>query len=120
MMSPRWRPVMFSLLAVLAVWALAMAGFAIARAAKVTPEKVTRYTQDVDLSKLSPEERAKAIRRLADMLNALSMEDRRQARLERSAMRWFQQMTEQEKAGFLSMFYPAEKVPGSPAESVRK
>ncbi len=106
MLSPRWRPVIWSLLGLLVVWGVAMAGFAIARNAKVTAEKVSSYVEREDLSKLSGPARAKAIQKLADMLNALSLEERRRARLERSAMRWFEQMTEEEKGGFIEATLP--------------
>ena len=83
-MSQRWRPVLFSLLAVCGIWLVALAGYRIARNAKMTAEKVKTYAESVDISKLSGSARAKAIRELEDMLNALSLEERRKARLERS------------------------------------
>jgi hypothetical protein len=55
---------------------------------------------------LSGEERAKALQRLADMLNRLSIEERRQARVERAGMRWFEQMTEGEKGEFIEKTMP--------------
>ena len=106
MLSSRWRPVVYALVAVAAVWSLAALGFKIAREAKVTAEKVTAYMQATDLSKLSAEERAKAIRKLADKLNALPYEERRRARLDRSTGRWFEQMTEEEKTQFLDATMP--------------
>jgi len=106
MLSSRWRPVVYALVAVAAVWSLAALGFKIAREAKVTAEKVTAYMQTTDLSKLSAEERAKAIRKLADKLNALPYEERRRARLDRSTGRWFEQMTEEEKTQFLDATMP--------------
>ena len=106
MLSSRWRPVVYALVAVAAVWSLAALGFKIAREAKVTAEKVTAYMQTTDLSKLSAGERAKAIRKLADKLNALPYEERRRARLDRSTGRWFEQMTEEEKTQFLDATMP--------------
>jgi hypothetical protein len=89
-----------------AIWAVAVAGYLVARHAKVTPEKVRAYATSVDLSKLSGDARAQAIQKLADMLNALSLEDRRRARLDRLANAWFDQMTEEEKATFIEATMP--------------
>ena len=83
MMSQRWRPVCLSALAVVAIWLIAMAGYTIAKNRKMTAERVRAYATSVDLSKLSGDARADALRRLADMLNALSMEERRKARIDR-------------------------------------
>ena len=106
MLSQRWRPVVFSAVAVCAIWLVALVGYRIARNAKVTAEKVKSYAESVDISKLSGAARAKAIRELEDMLNALSLEERRKARVERSAWSWFDRMTEEEKAGFIEATMP--------------
>src|SRR6266436_376870 len=105
-MSPRWRPVVFAGISLVAIWIVAVAGYTIAKNAKATPEKVKAYVESVDLSKLSAAERAKAIRKLADMLNKLSLEDRRRARLERLTWNWFNEMTEEEKGTFLEATMP--------------
>lgn len=106
MLQQRWRPVIVSVIAVIAIWAVAMVGYAIFRNAQVTPDKVRAYVGSVDFSKLSPEERAKAIQKLAAMLNALSLEERQKARLERVTWPWFNQMTENEKAAFIEATMP--------------
>ncbi len=105
-MSPRWRPIVFAGIALVAIWIVTVAAYTIARNAKVTPDKVKAYVESVDFGKLSAEERAKAIRRLADMLNKLSLEDRRRARLERLTWGWFNEMTEEEKGMFLEATMP--------------
>lgn len=106
MLSQRWRPAVYALLAVLVVWVVAMVGYRIAKNARVTAEKVKSYAESVDLSKLSGEARAEALRKLAAMLNALSLEERRRARLERASWDWFEHMTEQERAEFLEATMP--------------
>jgi hypothetical protein len=60
----------------------------------------------VDLSKLSGDERARALRKLADMVNRLSAEERRQMRFGRPAGDWFNQMTEEEKVQFVEATMP--------------
>ena len=106
MLSHRWRPVIFSLAAVLAIWAAALIGIAVARSFKMTAEKARAYAASVDLSKLSAEARAKALRKLADMLNALTPEERRKARLDHLTWAWFAQMTEDEKTAFIEATMP--------------
>ena len=88
------------------IWLVAVAGYRIARNAKMTAAKVKAYAESVDISKLSGEARAKAIRDLEAMLNALSLEERRKARIEREAWSWFDRMSEEEKAAFLEATMP--------------
>src|ERR1041385_5605008 len=101
MMGPRWRPIFFSALALIAIWLIAITGHTIAKNSRMTADKVRAYVESVNLSKLSAQERAKALKRLADMLNALSLEERRRARMERIPGQWFDQMTEDEKSAFI-------------------
>ncbi len=97
---------MYSAIAVCGIWLVALTGYRIARNVKMTAAKVKAYAQSVDISKLSGEVRAKAIRDLEDMLNALTLEERRKARLERQAWSWFDRMTEEEKAAFIEATMP--------------
>src|SRR3954464_2076340 len=106
MLSERWRPVVFSAAAILAIWAVATTGYIIARNSKMTAEKLKAYADSVDLSKLSASARARAIQELADKLNKLSGEERRRARIDRMTNRWFEQMTEEEKAQFIEQTMP--------------
>jgi hypothetical protein len=95
-----------ALLAVIAIWTIALAGYFIAKNAKVTAEKVRAYVEAVDLSKLTAADRAAALRRLADMLNRLSLDERRELRMGRTIGDWFAQMTEEEKAAFIEATMP--------------
>jgi hypothetical protein len=104
--NPRKRAIGIALLAILAIWVVAVAGYFIAKNAKVTAEKVQAYVAAVDLSKLSAAERAEALRKLADMLNRLSLEERREMRMGRTVGDWFSQMTEKEKAEFIEATMP--------------
>ena len=106
MSNPRKRAFGVALLAIVGIWVLAMAGYFIAKNAKVTAEKVRAYVAAVDLSKLSAAERAEALRKLADMLNRLSIDERREMRMGRTIGDWFTQMTEEEKAAFIEATMP--------------
>ncbi len=96
MLIQRWRPVFVALGAVVVVWVVALTCYSIAKNSKPTAERAKAYAESVDLRKLSAAERQKAIKKLADMLNALSSEERRKARLEGVARTWFDEMTEEE------------------------
>jgi hypothetical protein len=104
MLNQRQRPILRAMIALVLIWGVAIAGYEIARHAKVTPEKVRAYIESTDFSHLSAAEREAAIRKLAAMLNALSLEERRSLRLERTA--WFNAMTEAEKSEFLEATLP--------------
>jgi hypothetical protein len=106
-MNARYRPVIFAVAALMAVWLAALAGYALSDHFKMTVDKLFAYVQSTDLSKLSGEARAKALRDLADKINALSPEDRRQARVDKIWSQWFQEMTEEEKGRFMDATLPS-------------
>jgi len=106
MLTQRWRPILLSGLAVLAIWTVAVAGYQLAKNSRISAEKVKAYVTSVDLSRLSGDARAKAIRKLADMLNALSLDERRKARLDRLTWGWLEQMSEDEKSVFIEATMP--------------
>lgn len=106
MLSQRKRAVVWAGAALVGVWILAVAGYRISSSFKVTAEKVAAYVESLDLSKLSPAERAKALQKLADKINALSLEERQRLRADRAGYRWFSQMTEEEKGAFIEATMP--------------
>ena len=107
MLSQRQRPVAYAISAGVLVWLLAWGGYTAAKHSKTTAEKVRAYLHKVDLHSLTGEARAKALRKLADQLNALPPEERRNARLDREWNRWFTEMTDQEKSDFLDATLPS-------------
>jgi hypothetical protein len=106
-MNPRHRPVVVAAGALVAVWLVALGGYALSAHFKTTPEKVRAYMRETELAKLSGAARAKALRELADKINALTADERRQARLGSLWSQWFQEMTEEEKGQFLDATLPS-------------
>ena len=104
MFSQRQKPILVAVVTLVAIWGLALAGYDLTRAARITPEKVRAYTAAMDFSQLSAARRAVAIQKLAAMLNALSLEERQSLRLERTA--WFAYMNEDEKEKFIEATMP--------------
>jgi hypothetical protein len=92
--------------AVVLVWLLAWGGYRIAQNSKMTAEKIRRYINSIEFAKLSAAERAKALRELADKLNALSAEERRHWRMDKDWKDWFKDMTEAEKAQLIEATMP--------------
>ena len=106
MLSSRWRPVGYSAIAVVAIWTIALTGRSIARNSQMTAERVRAYVDSTNLGKLSANDRADALRKLAEKFSALSVEERRRAQFEHVAKDWFDQMTEEEKGQFLEATMP--------------
>lgn len=105
-MNPRTRALWLAAGGLLAVWLLAWVGYSLAARSKVTVEKIQAYVNSVDLRRLNAQERARAIQRLADLINALSYEERRRARLAGLWRNWFEEMTEAEKGQFIEATMP--------------
>jgi hypothetical protein len=105
-MNPRHKPIAIAAGVLLAVWAVAMAGFVIAKNAKVTGEKVRAYLADTDLSKLNEKDRAKALKKLADYMNQLPADERRTTRMDREWAKWFKTMSDQEKGDLIESTMP--------------
>lgn len=106
MVARRWRTLVVFVIAAVLIWVAAIAVYIYSNNRRPTAEKVLSFVDDTDLSKLSAKERADAIRKLAEMLNGLSAEERRRARLDRAGLRWFGVMTEEEKASFIDQTMP--------------
>ena len=107
MQSQRLRPLFIAVAAVVLIWLVAIAGYTISRSTKMTPEKIRQYMHSIDFAKLSPEERARVLKRLADMLNAVPREDRHRGD-DQDWKNWFTLMTEQEKEQFIEATLPTD------------
>jgi hypothetical protein len=106
MLGPRQRPVFIAAAILLVIWVVAFAGYRIAKNARVTPDKVRAYVSSVDFSHLTGADREAALRRLAAMLNALSLDERQGLRRDGTINDWFSKMTEAEKGEFLDATMP--------------
>jgi len=104
--SPKKRAISAGLLAIVGIWALGLTGYYAAKHARVTPEKLQAFVSRTDLRRLSGAERAAALRQAAEMLNRLSLEDRREMRMGRAVGEWFNAMTEAEKGEFIEATLP--------------
>lgn len=105
-MTPRRRLVLTVSVATAAAWLLAWGGFAIARSARVTPERIARALRSTRFAGLSAAERLQVIQKIAAMLNRLSPEDRRAVRLNPDFNQWFRELEDGEKGAFLELTVP--------------
>jgi HEPN domain-containing protein len=103
---PRFKPVFIALGCLVLAWVLAVGGYFLVQNSRVTAEKVRAYLHSVDLAKLSGPERARVLRELARELNALSLDERREVRLDDAWSRWFAEMTDDEKGQFIAATMP--------------
>jgi hypothetical protein len=106
MNNGRFRPLIFAALALAIVWVVALSIFHFAAKTKMTAEKLEQYTASVDLSKLSGNDRDKAINDFATKVNSLTYEERLKWRLDEDWKRWFAAMTEAERLKFIETTLP--------------
>ncbi|MCX7865544.1 hypothetical protein [Limisphaera sp. VF-2] len=88
------------------VWILIWTGYQWAAAQKMTADKLRQWVESTDLARLRGPERERALRQLAEGLNALPYEERRRVRLDGFWTNWFAVMTEDERAAFLDATLP--------------
>ena len=105
-MKQRRRAFGWAALVLLAIWAVAWLGHTLARRSRVTAEQVHQYVHSVDFASLPEDQRRGALQKLADQLNALPFEERRQVRLRREWEQWFTQMTDAEKDQLIQATFP--------------
>lgn len=105
-MNPRRRLLLVSISILAVAWAVAVGGFLWSRSAKATPERIAAYLRTLDWKSMSEAQRAAAIRKLADWLNALSPEDRRKARMDPRFRDLFRDFSMQDKEAFLELTIP--------------
>jgi len=107
MSNHRRRTLIFAGLGLLSVWLVLGAGWLVSNRAKATAEKVAAYMHKNDLSKLAPEQRARALGELARQVAVLPIEERRKTRMDEAWEKWFAEMTEAEKSAFIEATLPS-------------
>src|SRR2546422_2576399 len=107
MLHHRRRFMIYAVGAMAVVWLTALGGYFWSKSSQISAEKVTEYLHSLELSNLSGERRAKALRHLAEQMKALPIEERRRARFDGEWARWFGEMTEPEKADFIEATLPS-------------
>jgi hypothetical protein len=107
MFSPRHRLVWIAVVALVCGWVLALTGYAIAKHSRVTAEKVSVYLNTHDLARLQNDQRKRALRELADKMNALTIDERRRARVNGAWEKWFAAMSDPEKVEFIEATLPS-------------
>lgn len=80
--------------------------YGIAQNSKMTAEKLRQYEDSVDIATLSGAARSEALRKFAEKINELSLDERRKSRLGREWRQWFDKMTENEKGQFIEATLP--------------
>jgi hypothetical protein len=73
----------------------------------MTAEKVAAYLGATDISRLNGAERKAALEELARRMSALSLEDRRRARMRGDWDKWFVAMSDEEKVQFIEATLPS-------------
>ena len=89
-----------------AVWLVAGGAIFWARSVKVTPATVASYLEGHPIESQSGAERVKIIEKVADQMNALSYEDRREMRIGNRLDGFFRALTPEEQSTFLDRTLP--------------
>jgi hypothetical protein len=104
-MKQRQRTLLITIMTIVVAWLMAWTGYTLAKRSKMTAQRVYAFQNSIDWSRLSAAERAKALQRLVDMLNALAPDERHKWIMDRD---WFRQLTEEEKTWFIEAYLPGE------------
>jgi len=105
-MRLRWRWCLMGIGALVLIWLVNWAGYQWSASQRLTAEKLRHWAESIDLARLHGAERERALRQLADWINALPYEERRRVRLDGFWTNWFAVMTESERAAFLDATLP--------------
>lgn len=90
----------------IAIWAVAGGAIYWARSVKVTPESFAKYLETHSIDGKTGRDRAKVIEEVAEQMNALAYEDRREMRMGRKLDGMFKSLTPEEQGRFLDLTLP--------------
>jgi hypothetical protein len=90
-----------------AIWIVAGGLILLARQAQPTAESVSKFAAAHPVASLQGEARARHLERLADQINRLAFEDRRELRMNRAQDETFRALTPEEQARFLDRTLPS-------------
>lgn len=89
-----------------AIWLIVGGAIFWARSQKVTPESLTQHIESLQLDGKSTDTRQEEIDEVADQLNRLTYEERREMRMSRRIDRFFKTLTPAEQNRFLDRTLP--------------
>ncbi len=89
------------------VWLLVAGVIFVARSAKPTPESVVRYAEEHPVEGKTPAERERIMRKLANELNQLDYDQRREVRMGKRLEVFFKSLQPQEQSHFIDLTFPA-------------
>lgn len=102
----RRRTWAIGILAIVAIWALALAAMAIARGREVTVASVVRLVRERPLARMRPDERLARVEALAARVNRLSFEQRRDSQLQAAVRDAFRAMDAPERSRYIDLTLP--------------
>jgi hypothetical protein len=92
--------------ALMLIWAIATGSIFLARSMRPTASDVIAYLRQQDLTKISPEDRPRAIRDAASRLNRLEFEQIRQVQQNRALFLFYRPLSPPEKETFAALIVP--------------
>jgi hypothetical protein len=89
-----------------AIWAVAGGAIYWARSMKVTPESLTKYVEKNSIDDKTGRAREKVVENVAEQMNALGYEERREFRMGKKLDGFFKALTVDEQGKFLDLTLP--------------
>ncbi len=94
-------------LALVLIWTMAIGAMRLARASRMTAEKVVALMQAEPLEGKPPEERLRRLDRLADRINRLPFEERQRLRMKGDLRAYFEELPVEERRHFIERTMPS-------------